>query len=431
MPRCTAASLAVALLCYEKSALAPIAIAALLWATHEPRGRRAMTQLLRRCAPLIWSSIVVVGLWAIEIKLGNYDQGVPSPSLDTWWHWFIRMLTSGPFAAAAGISSSAFQGAVRDGLLVLAGVTALTVVLYSITRFRGAWRGWVFLAIAFFPGFFMTAYGRAAPFGPGVASDPHYLTEFAPVLVLALVVVFSRPPRVRSRRPTRGHLNRNALVVLALVPILALSVISGLRSVDAFDGPTARSYFDNLERSAKSLHLTEQPGRYTILDTDVPPDVVPTAFAPYNTVRFMLPVLPATRGQDYVIGDKPLLLVLPSGVLAPAVLRPLASLSASGGSACLAPTSVHVPPSTFRGDDRTPLFAVIEGAPSPVTVSVAVSAAGAGCARGRAVRPAAGAGLDRRAPVRLLAVGESDLQIEATGGSCLTGFTLLAAQPSA
>jgi hypothetical protein len=420
-------ALAVGLLCYEKVALAPLAIATLLWATHERRGLRAMLQLARRCTVLIGTSAVLVGLWAIEIKRGHYNQGVPSPSLETWWQWFTRMITQGPAATAAGVNYNAYDGTLRGLLLLLAGAAAVAVVIVSVVRFRGAWRAWVFFALAFFPGIFLTAYGRAASFGPGIASDPHYLTEIAPFLVLALAVAFTRPRRALTRASVKTTRHRAVLVGLVLVPVVAVSVISAFRAVDDFGGASNRVYFDNIQRSADALGVADDPGRYTVLNGDVPDRIVPTAFAPYNTVSEMLPLVPAFRGQSFVIEGKPLLMVLPDGTVQPARLRTIASLAPLAGASCLSPTSVRVPASDIRGDDRTSLFAVIEGVPTPATVTISKNGSEAVI---REMGPYAAdqivQGSTTGHPVRLFAIGESELTITPSPGSCVSQFTLLA-----
>ena len=426
-------ALAGGLLFYEKTALAPLGIAALIWATHDQRGVRAMTQLVRRCVPLVGICAVLLGAWAIEIKTGNYDQGLPSPTPGNWWQWFTRMVTAGPFASGAGVNSNAYHGAVRDTLLFLAGTATILVVTVSIVRFRGAWRAWVFFGLAFFPGILLTAYGRAALFGPGTASDPHYLTELAPALVLALVVAFTRPRRARSpvRPSTGGRSRRVNLVMIALVPVLLVSAVSGVRAADNSAGPANRRYFDNLERSSSALHLSDRPGRYTVLNGDVPFRVVPTAFAPYNQVAEVLPLLPATRGQDFVIDGKPLLMVLANGTIVRARLHPIRSLTPVPGASCIGPTTVHVPKSRQQADDRTMLFAALQGVPAPVTVTISKSAAPGVMKK---VGPYAGpqliSGSPDGQPVRVLAIGKSDLTITPSVGSCLDRFTLLAAEPA-
>lgn len=423
-------ALAAGLLFYEKTALAPLGIAALLWAANEVRGVQAMARLARQCLPLIGISVVLITLWAIEVKSGGYDEGVPSPSVHTWFEWLWQVIRAGPFAFAAGVNPNVYHGTVRDGLLSLGLAAFVFVVVFSIVRFRGAWRAWIFFAVAFTPGFTLAAYGRAADFGPGVASDSHYLTEMAPLLVLALAVALTRPHRVRASRHASPH-SRAGFVLILLVPVLLISIVSGIRAVDNFGGAAIHRYFDRLANSADALHLNDDPSKYTVLNSDLPQWVVPSAFAPYDEVSEVLPLLPATRGIGFDIDGKPLLMVLPNGNVRKAKLAPIRSFSLMPGARCLGSVTVQIPPSAQSGNDKTMLFAAIEGAPGPHLVTVTKRAAASVLKEiGPYSAPQLVAGSPTGGPVRLLAIGESTLTIAPTSGSCLSELTVLRPEPT-
>ena len=285
------------LLFYEKSALIPLSIFALLWA-KQPEGHalRDLVDVLRRCRLLVVTSVVLLAAFAMVVKLGDYNSGLPTPSAQTWWDWFVRLVTAGPFAGAAGVSPNDYVGAVRTLLLVAAGLFIVGVVTASIVRCRGAWRAWVYLLVAFLPGVILTGYARAASFGAGVASDFHYSPELAPVVVVAVTLAFSKPRRTLHRRvvdSARGGRRRTDLVVaLVLVPVVIISVISALRAVSHFSGASTHRFFTNLERSSRSFDLGAD-SRFRLLNTDVPFGVVPPAFEPYNQTPFVLDLLPS------------------------------------------------------------------------------------------------------------------------------------------
>ncbi len=411
------------LLFYEKSALVPLSILALLWARRSGgHAVRDVVDVLRRCRVLVVVTVLLLGAWALVVKLGDYNSGVPAPSPHVWWDWTVRLVTAGPFAGAAGVSPNDFEGTLRTVLLIAAGLVVVGVVTASLVRHRGAWRAWVYLLVAFLPGIVLTAYTRAASFGAGIASDFHYSPELAPVVVIAVTLAFTKARRRGGLVSERTGWRRADLgVALILIPIVALSVISDLRAVSHFDGATTHRFFTNLERSSRSFDLgADSPNR--LLNTDVPFGIVPPAFEPFNQTAYVLDLLPATRPlRDDLDPRAPLLLVLPDGTMTRARLRPIGTLEATAGS-CLDASTLTIPQSALPGDDRTTLFAVIDGTPVPTTVVVTTRADG-----GSRSQPVQGSADGR--PVRLWASQAGRLKVEPLSGECLTRFVLLRPEP--
>lgn len=300
-----AGALVTALLFQEKAVVVPLGIAALLWATQERGDLRTTWTTARRCVPLVAISAGALALFAAAIKLGRYNEATPHPSLRTWWDWAVELFRAGPFAGVVGVSPNHFSGADRALLLWAAGLTVLGVVVWSSVRFRGAWRAWAFLAVAFLPAISLTAYGRAATYGPGVAGDFHYPGELAYLAVIAATVAFTRP----ARRAERAPRVRDSRLALALVPMIALSFISGVRYADRFPTDDSRRFFANLRDYDGGDDLP-------VLNTAAPAGVISSDLAPYNCVATLLDLVPATR--DLAIAtpaDDEALVVHPDGRL--------------------------------------------------------------------------------------------------------------------
>ena len=218
-----------------------------------------------------------------------------------------------------------------------------------------------------------------------------------------------------------GRRRTDLIVTLVLLPVVIISVISSLRAVSHFSGASTHRFFTNLERSSRSFDLGVD-SRFRLLNTDVPFGVVPPAFEPFNQTSFVLDLLPRTRPlRDDLDPRAPLLFVLPNGTLTRARLRPIGELDATAGT-CLPSSDLAVPASPFPGDDRTTLFAVIEGRPVPTSV-VVTTRADAG-SRTQPVQSST----DGR-PVRLWATQAGTLTVEAAPSDCLTRFVLLRPEP--
>jgi hypothetical protein len=415
------ASLAVSLLCYEKAALVPIGILALLWA-RPPDGSqlRDLVAVLRRCRLLVGVTAVLVVAFAVVLRSGHYDSGVPKPSASTWWEWLVRLVSAGPFVGSVGVSPDVYESVARTVLLVVGGGAIVAGVAWSIARFRGAWRAWVYLIVAFVPGVALTAYGRAESFGPGVASDFHYSPELAPVVVIAITLACTRtrrrsPEEHRSRRPDR-------MVALLLVPVVVLSIVSTFRAAADFSGASTRRFFANLERSSRD-YAGGPASRYSVVNTDAPARIVPGVFEPYNQIAHLLDLSPRTRAlrTDLAPGSD-LLLVGPDGTIGPARLQVIGQSVATSGS-CLSPSSFGIPPNPDGTGDPTTLFVVIDGSPTPPAAQVTTRASGA-----TRTQPMQGS-LDGR-PVRLWASGQGLLRFVPWPGACLTRFAVLRAVPA-
>jgi hypothetical protein len=408
------AALVGALLCYEKAVVAPFGIAALLWALQDDGGFRTSLATAKRCWLLVVLSGVAVALFGVAISLGHYNEGTPHPSLTTWWHWAVQLFTSGPFAGAVGVSPNHFSGADRALLLWVAGGAVLAVVVGTSLRNRGAWRAWVFLGVWFLPAIALTAYGRAAISGPGVAGDFHYPGELAFLAVVALTIALTRPRRDTGTRPVVTPRR----VALALVPVIALSLVSNVRYADRFPAAVPRSYVDNLERSADRLGIADHPDRYALLNTDLPEVLMPADFAPYNRVARVLDLLPATRGLSTTVDDdKTLLLVQPDGRMTPARLEETTRFTAEGG--CESSGARQLP-----AGDVTPFLAV-EGAPGTTVTVILPPVPG----YGGYVPPPVTVAADGT-PVPLSGFPGGELQLTPSAGGCVTSTTLLVPRPA-
>lgn len=366
-------SLGAAIMFYEKTALAPVGILALLWAFQSQTARQVLLVVARRCSVLIALSVFIVGAYGLVAVIGPYYDPLPRPSGRTWLAWFVRLLTAGPFAGAFGVKAEVYDSYVRYALLSCAGVLTALIIGLSLSRSSTAWRAWAFLAVAFVPGVALTAYGRAEIFGPIIASHLRYSSEFAYLVILAVTLAYSCPSRasaIRTRSFNSSPLWLRASVAGVVAGVVAISVISSLRIAARFPGDGARSFIENAKHSAEEIGASRN-NRWAVLNTDVPERIVPAAFAPYNQVSKVLELIPETRGLSFVAEEeKELLLLLPDGTLTPAQLASIAEFRPNGGD-CLGPSELHVPITSERGMEPV-VFARVDAKPSGSATTITI-----------------------------------------------------------
>lgn len=293
-------ALAVALLFYVKPIFVPlylILMRILLIRPDEPI-RVSIAGAVREWR--VWLLYVgPVALFSV-VYLRAYEAGgqVRTPSPATLGRylansWF-RVIAPGGFGVYIPQTD---DSALAMTLFVGVQVVVVAGVVWSVVRRRGAWRAWLFLAIAASVNALAVGSTRIGVFGPRqVAYQLLYNLE---IVYLALIAVGAAvqgqrratAPSLAVHRVGRAPAWARAFVPAGLASYLALTWWGSHRisQPDVWPGPDARAY---VERVESFLDRREQLGtRPALVDAMVPERVMHRTAGPWTSHSEILPVI--------------------------------------------------------------------------------------------------------------------------------------------
>lgn len=227
---------------------------------------------------------VVTGLWVVLALIGgaaalnyrtNYFQPTPRPALGD----AVRALgvTVGETLAPAALGL--FRPGEASSVFVAVAVLVWSVLMVWTLRSRSAWRGWAFAALGVAPPVSAVIISRVGLYGTGVGRELYYST----IPMLMLVVGATEAVRWRLRGPRNPRVPKRVAGAVAGAVGVAYGlafVFSGvsIRDVEGY-AAASRAYTG---RVVEGIDLAAREGPVSVLDTDVPANVVPVPFRPYN-----------------------------------------------------------------------------------------------------------------------------------------------------
>jgi hypothetical protein len=276
--------------------------------------------------------VTVVAFSVVYVR--DYPEGLRLPTtpsvfaeyLSTLWFRVLVPNFFGLWLGAGPPSVWTWAGGTVAQLLLL------SLVAWSIWRWRPAWRAWAFFALGFLANAVIVGATRVGLHGAQhVAYTLNYNLEAQFLFVLALGAAFLRPRRASvaaaAPRPTM-----NASPALgtglgvAIAAYAALSWCGGYRisQPENWIGARSRLYLDRASEGIRALRRNGTS--FALVDDVVPYDVVPYALVPYNSGSEVFPLI-----DDGVVFD-------PTGrelydVAADGSVRPVTFVTDVGGDA--------------------------------------------------------------------------------------------------
>ena len=184
-------------------------------------------------------------------------------------------------------------------VIVLSALLVVGVIAYAALRRTNTQMAWVLLALYVVADALLLATGRGSTAGVLAAVEARYVSDAAPVLVLAVSLAFI--PLASSR--ARGSAPRESPILTTRIPRLAAiglglvvavgCVVSSLQYVSFWhENFAARNFVDNVTATER------RSGDIDVLDAEVPPDVLLGGLYPYTLPSKFFNGSPRVRAHD-------------------------------------------------------------------------------------------------------------------------------------
>jgi hypothetical protein len=335
------------LLDYETGMLFPIYLGVLVLLVLEDdlHPRNWIAVLWReRAAWACYGVLEIVALWNYYT---NYYQPMPHPSIGKLVHFLELGLFEAFLPALVGIADPEAAISHHAVVIVLADLLVAFAIAATVYRRPRAWRCVVAFLIAFVVTLAPVGLNRIQQFGLGYAQQLYYhqAAQFMFLLLAAFALGARSPPRA-NRGLGIGWLRRRPLLAGGLAAAaIALYAVLGATSLHAiarasWEPRRAHVYLNTFRRSVRTARARsgQEP---VLIDHQVPDDVIPPQFAPFNAYdQFFRLIDGHIRIDDagppaYVVDATGRLLPVRFAADAPGVLT-RASASATDGSGAAA-----------------------------------------------------------------------------------------------
>lgn len=364
------------LLDYETALLLPAYLLLILAVPKDDLSPRALLATLWR-ERSAWIAMALLEGLGLYNYYAHYYGSMPRPTPGQMLRYLELALIDGFVPAVMGIKDP--QAAISHHSVVIGGcllVIAATAGLWIYLRPR-AWR----CVAAFFVVFVITmapiGFARIGIWGVGAGQELYYQQSLQFMfLVLAALAISSTKTRGPALPQPIAHLGRRLRGVPPLVAAMSVAAIGGyaalfVTSVHAmarasWEPHRARAYINAFRSSMRRATATTS-SHPVLIDSEVPGDIVPGGFAPFNHYSELLPLIdPHVR---FNAAGQPTYVLNLAGQLVPVRFRRLASgqlqkaqagvlyepgstrsPALRNGSACVPPSGsapwLHVPLST-------------------------------------------------------------------------------------
>jgi hypothetical protein len=304
-------ALALALLTHEDAMLVLgflVLLRALVLTPH-PRTPRELLRAFLDEWPVwaIYTTLTAIAAWNFYTY---YWEQQPGPTLRQFADYL-------QIAVGQGFFSTLFLVKVPEAMIHSPTLTALavsavvlTVVVITIRARVGAWRAWLFFAIALVATAIPLGMSRVEHFGVTIGRDPVYFLGPAYLFLLVVAAVAEAPRRhvtnLRRGRSKVDHRRRLILVGLVAIAYAGLFLRAAGDVAGTSQSAATHRYYVNLRHDVDALRARGTDP--VLFDAQVPWEVVPDWLFPYNrydfAVALMLPSLRYDNGHaQYLIGS--------------------------------------------------------------------------------------------------------------------------------
>jgi len=325
----SAASLAAALLFYEKPAYMLLYLALMRILLMSERLRPAAIVRTFWDERRLWLSyLFVVGLWAVGyLGSGAYNGTPAAVSIGQYLTYFRILWLQTLIPVLAGVTIPAHNlDTSQLTFVIVSQLAVLACVVASVVRKRSAWRAWLFLAVVVLTSGVLVARSRIGQFGVDIANDPRYLIDFAWLAPLTLCAAFTDGNVLRLHAPSRPTLGQRPRlgVAIAVGAVLIAYAAGSVASADHVErdwpGSRARIWEQNVRRDVADLRRRRV--QFVIADNATPFEIMEPFVAPYNRLSRVLPMYVGPVQVDGPLRGQ-LMTVHLDGTVHPAVLDPI------------------------------------------------------------------------------------------------------------